>query len=111
MERVVAEVGVGQKGRRLDQDHVVDAIAAPAKKLFDIKEKAAFEFQVAPAMNYFKALEGRAPKSHEEFMEKIIEANNIQLPELPPGQKYVYDPATEQLMVERPESAENRGVQ
>ena len=48
------------------------------------------------------ASEGRNPESHEEFMEKIVKFNQIKLPELPPGHKYVYDPATEQLMVERP---------
>ena len=53
-------------------------------------------------MKLFKASEDRAPKSHEEFMEKIIKANNIHLPELPDGQRYQYDPKTEQLMVESP---------
>jgi len=35
-------------------------------------------------------------------MEKIIKANNISLPELPEGHKYVYDPKLEMLMVEKP---------
>ena len=35
-------------------------------------------------------------------MENVIKANQIKLPVLPPGHKYVYDPATKQLMVERP---------
>jgi len=35
-------------------------------------------------------------------MEKVIKANMIQLPELPEGHKYVYDPATKTLMVEKP---------
>lgn len=109
-ERVVAEVGVGQKGRRLDQDHVVDAIAMPAKTLFAVKERAVFEIQIPHAMNLFKATEGRGPKSHQEFMDKIVTFNQIQLPELPPGHKYVYDPQSEELMVERPQSAENRQV-
>jgi hypothetical protein len=108
MERVVAEVGVGEKGRRLDQDHVVDAIAAPAKALFNTKERVVFEIQIPQAMQLFKATEGRMPKSHQEFMDKIITFNNIPLPELPAGHIYVYDPAAEELMVERPEAAENR---
>ena len=33
---------------------------------------------------------------------KIIKANNIHLPELPDGDRYMYDPKTEQLMVESP---------
>jgi hypothetical protein len=35
-------------------------------------------------------------------MEKIIKANRIRLPALPQGQRYVYDPKQEQLMVEKP---------
>ncbi len=36
-------------------------------------------------------------------MENIIKANGIALPELPAGQKYVFDPEQAQLMVERPQ--------
>ena len=32
------------------------------------------------------------PKSHEEFMERIIKENHINLPQLPEGHRYVYDP-------------------
>ena len=35
-------------------------------------------------------------------MEKIIKANQIKLPDLPEGDRYQYDPKTEQLMVESP---------
>jgi hypothetical protein len=108
MEQVAAGVGVGEKGRRLDQDHVVDAIAQPAKSLFAVEERLTFNVQIVQALNFFKSSEGRAPKDHDEFMQKIIQPNNIQLPELPAGQRYVWDPATEKLMVERPVEAENR---
>ena len=53
-------------------------------------------------MNKYKAFKGQAPQSHEEFMKEIIEANAINLPELPPGDKYFYDAKTEQLMVQHP---------
>ncbi|MGH8570124.1 MAG: hypothetical protein ACREXU_19490, partial [Gammaproteobacteria bacterium] len=65
------------------------------------KEKIAFEIQVPAAVNYYKGEHGYAPRSHEEFME-LMKAQNIELPELPPGHRYVYDPETEELMVERP---------
>ena len=42
------------------------------------------------------------PKSHEEFMQRIIKDNDIVLPELPGGRRYVYDPKTGELMVEQP---------
>ena len=54
------------------------------------------------ALQLFKATNGRAPNSEDEFMQQVIAANNIQLPQLPPGHRYVYDVAAEQLMVEHP---------
>jgi len=50
----------------------------------------------------FAATEGRKPNSHEEFMNKIIKFNKIQLPTLPAGEKYVYDPQEGELMVQKP---------
>ena len=99
-ERVKAEKGVGIKGRSLDPYEGV--LVTPAKAYFSVRERVVFEVQVPHALNLYKASEGQAPKTHDEFMEKIVQANQIQLPPLPPGHKYVYDPMTEQLMVERP---------
>lgn len=100
VERVKAEKGVGIKGRSLDEYEGV--IVTPAKQIFTVRERVVFEIQIPSALNLFNASEGRNPESHEEFMEKIVQFNNIKLPELPPGQKYVYDPARNELMVERP---------
>lgn len=99
-ERVKAEKGVGIKGRSLDQYEGI--LVTPAKAFFSTKERIAFEIEVPHALNLYKATEGSGPKSHEEFMEKIIQFNRIKLPQLPPDAKYVYDVETEQLMVERP---------
>jgi hypothetical protein len=98
-DRVKAEVGVGQAGRSLDQYEGV--YVTPAKAYFGFREKAVFTATLPKAMQLYEALNGK-PKTHEEFMTKIIEANHIQLPELPPGQRYVYDPEKGELMVERP---------
>ena len=95
-----AGVGSGKKGRSLDKHEGI--IVTPAKTLFAAKEKIKFEIEIPHTLQLYKALEGSAPKSHDEFMEKIIKANNISLPELPEGHKYVYDPMTETLMVEKP---------
>ena len=100
VERVKAEKGVGIKGRSLDKYEGV--IVTPAKTYFTVRERIVFEIQIPGALNLFNASEGRNPSSHEEFMEKIIEFNNIKLPELRPGEKYVYDPKMNELMVERP---------
>jgi hypothetical protein len=99
-ERVKAEKGVGIKGRSLDQHEGL--LVTPAKAYFSAKERIAFEIEVPHALNLYKASEGAGPKTHEEFMEKIIQFNRIKLPQLPPDAKYVYDVESEQLMVERP---------
>ena len=44
------------------------------------------------ALDLYNAEHGNYPKTHEEFMEKIIDANQIALPELDEGQEYIYDP-------------------
>jgi hypothetical protein len=93
-----ADVGVGKKGRGYGQG----VIATPAASLFATKERLVFQVQIPQAMQLFKATEDRVPKDHAEFMEKIIKANNIHLPELPDGDRYRYDPKTAELMVESP---------
>jgi len=103
-ELVPAETGVGKSGRKLDQykdDAVQNAVAAPTRALFRAKEAITFD-TVQYALKLYKAEHGEGPKTHEDFMRDIIEFNQIQLPELPAGERYVYDPEAEQLMVERP---------
>ena len=100
VERVKAEKGVGIKGRSLDEYEGV--VVTPAKTLFTVRERIVFEIAIPQALTLFNASEGRNPETHEEFMEKIVAFNNIKLPELPPGHKYVYDPEKNELMVERP---------
>lgn len=94
-----ATVGVGEKGR----DYEPGLVTTPVKAYFTAKEEIAFNIQIPGAMNLYKAQFESFPKSHEEFMEKIVKANRIELPELPAGHHYVYNPETGQLMVEHPE--------
>lgn len=103
-EAVKAGVGVGIKGRSLDEHEGI--LVTPAKSLFAAKERIAFEIAVPHALELYKATEGSVPQSHEEFMEKIIEFNQIKLPQLPEGHRYQFDPMTEQLMVIRPKAAQ-----
>lgn len=93
---VPAGVGVGRKGHSYGST----PLTAPASAYWRAEEKIAFEIQVPHALNLYKALEGEGPADHEEFMEKIIQANNIKLPELPENKTYRYDPDTEVLMVD-----------
>jgi hypothetical protein len=92
-----AEKGVGAKGRGYGEG----VVATPVATYFAVRERIAFDIQIPHAMNLFKAAEGRAPKTHEEFMEKIVKENQINLPKLPEGDRYIYDPKQEQLMVEQ----------
>ncbi len=55
--------------------------------------------QVKQGLNYFKATEGRYPKSHEEFMEKVIKFYNIKLPEPVATAEYQYDVENHELLV------------
>jgi hypothetical protein len=93
-----ADVGVGKKGRGYGKG----IVATPVASLYAMREQMVFRVQIPEALKLFKAMEGRAPKDNEEFMEKIIKANNIHLPELPTGERYWYDAKTEQLMVQQP---------
>jgi hypothetical protein len=103
-EQVPATVGVGKSGRKLDQyqnDPVQSIISTPAREYFQLRERIVFD-SVKHALDLYVAEHGEGPKSHEDFMRDIIELNQIQLPELPKGQRYVYNPQTQELMVERP---------
>lgn len=93
-----AAVGAGAKGH----GYGTGPIAASASTYWRAQEKIAFEIAVPHAVEVFKALDpkGKGPKTHEEFMEKIIKENNIKLPELPQGASYRYDPETETLMID-----------
>lgn len=97
-----ARVGVGKKGRRLEDERLVRTIVTPAVSLFRTRERMVFEVQIPKAMKLYEASHGEPPETEEAFFEHIIKANRINLPTLPAGQRYVYDPEKGQLMVERP---------
>ncbi len=51
-------------------------------------------------LSHFNAIHGRYPKSHEEFMEKVIKPNrNLKLPVLSGGKEYQYDVKNHKLVV------------
>lgn len=98
MVREEAAVGAGEKGREIGSG----IVATPVKTYFTAQEQIAFNVQVPQAMQLFRATHDRDPQSHDEFMQQIIRANRIELPQLPEGHSYVYDPETATLMVEQP---------
>ena len=56
--------------------------------------------QYKQALSLYNATNGFYPKTHDEFMEKIIQANQIKLPELDEGEEYLYDPSDHELKVQ-----------
>jgi len=88
-DRKAAVVGVGKRGR----GYGAGVIATPIAAYFSTKERVAFDIQLTSAMNLYQATNGHFPKTHEEFMEEIVKKNSIKLPELPAGERYVYDAA------------------
>jgi len=86
--REKAVVGVGKKGR----DYEPGMVTTPVAVYFRGPQMMVFNIQIPHAMKLYRGVNGHFPKSHEEFMQKIIKENQIQLPELPPGERYVYDP-------------------
>ncbi len=58
--------------------------------------------QVKQAINLDYGLNGDFAKSHEEFMERVIKFNKIELPELDEGDEYLYDPEDHTLKIHRP---------
>ena len=97
-ELVEAETGVGARGR----NYGGGIITEPVRQYFRIEQYVAFRINIPHAIPIFHALHDRYPNSHEEFMREIIEANGIQLPELPAGQYYLYDPEAIDEDTEKP---------
>ena len=85
LNRSRAQAGVGIKGRSLDAHEGI--VVTPVKQYFRAKESVVFTIQVPQALQLYKATDpqGQGPKTHEDYMREVIEANNIKLPELPPA--------------------------
>lgn len=97
--RQVAEVGVGKKGR----NYGGGIVSEPIRAMFRTEQRLQF-IQLQKAMQLYKASHNnQLPETHEAFMKEIVEFNQIQLPELPEGERYVFDPEAGELMVERPQ--------
>jgi hypothetical protein len=83
-------------------DDQTGVTSVPVGSYFKARELIAFAIQIPEAMKTFRALNGRNPKSHEEFTTQIIKAGGIKLPKLPAGAEYLYEPEKGELMVVTP---------
>lgn len=95
----VATAASGAKGRDYGG---AGFITTPIQQYFRAESRINL-LHMANTMKIYKAgHDNKGPKTQEEFMNVIIKENGIQLPELPAGDEYFYDPKTEQLMVKHP---------
>ena len=60
------------------------------------------------AMDLYHAQNDRYPRDYNEFMNEIIKANNIALPQLPDYQKYGYDEKEHKLVILEYEDLKNQ---
>jgi hypothetical protein len=93
-----ADVGSGEKGH-----YDKGIITTPVSTYFRAQERITFYIQLPEFLRAYKfEHDFKGPKTNEEYMKEIIKKNNVRLPDLPPGHRYIYDPKEEQLMVEKP---------
>ncbi len=94
----MATAASGAKGR----DYDPGLVTTPIQQYFRAGARINL-LHMANTMKIYKAgHDNKGPKTQEEFMNVIVKENGIQLPELPSGDEYFYDPKTEQLMVKHP---------
>ncbi len=99
--REKAKVGMGEKGRGYGGG-IAGIITTPVHVYFSAQELIILQ-HIEHAMQLYKGEhDGKPPKTQEEYMDRIIKENNIRLPTLPPENRYVYDPKTGELMIEKP---------
>ena len=77
---------------------VSNPLTAPLEAYEPMKQKLA-ALNIDQAVNLFHATEGRYPKDHDEFMQRVIKANRIRLPEPAHGLRYEYDVDAHKLVV------------
>lgn len=98
-ETVKAEAGIGIKGRSLDEYEGV--IVTPAKTYFRAKERIFFEIEFPKNLQIYSAINA-PPRDWAEVKANVIDAYNLQLPQLPPGHRYDFDAEKQELVVVRP---------
>lgn len=73
-----------------------------------VKNETTFNLVIKPALLQYEIIHSHYPKDHQEFMEKFIPEmcpQVLPLPELEPGDEYLYDPDDHLLKIWRPADA------
>ncbi len=81
------------------------ALGSIVKNIPGVEYKTLF-MMIDYNLNIYDADKGHFPKSHEEFMEEYLPQfypAALPLPELEPGDEYIYDPEDHLLKIYRPE--------
>ncbi len=87
-----------------DEDRVVDPtrpVTDPISGPLAVLKNAQLQLPqlaIQQALELFNASEGRYPRDHQEFMQRIIAENRISLPQLPAGHAWKYDVARHQVL-------------
>lgn len=96
------EVNPGQTGHAppKDQDAVTKIIRQPLDSYLSAQDRIK-QGQIKRQAD-LDELQNGPFKDAEDYINRVLTPLGIELPELPAGQKYVYDSEKEQLMVEKP---------
>jgi hypothetical protein len=73
-----------------------------------VKNETTFNLVIKPALLQYEIIHSHYPRSHQEFMEEFIPEmcpQVLPLPELEPGDEYIYDPEDHLLKIWRPAEA------
>jgi hypothetical protein len=90
---VVANGRIGRKG----QGYGGGIITEPLSQYFQIQTRIEFLNMKNWLKNFWALNNNRSPPTVAEFDQKILKEAGVSLPELSPGQFYVYDPSSRDL--------------
>jgi hypothetical protein len=94
LERATSGVGVQGSG------YGGGIITEPVHEYFAVRDRITFDIQIPKQMQLWKAEHNnRNPKDFAEFKKEILDPCQVDLPDLPPGKRYLYDPKSGELLV------------
>ena len=92
-ELAKAEGGVGKRG----QGYGGGIITEPVRQYFVLQDRIKFLNMQNTLKNYRAEHNNQNPPTIQEFVDQILTPTGVILPELSPGQFYVYDPSAKAL--------------
>jgi len=104
MGKVTQDIGEAQPGAQQADLQAKGLLAGPGAYGFAVSEIS--KGQIKQAVEMYRASNGSYPKDFDEFMNKVIKPNRIELPVLPGGRQYQYDVEKHELIVVEKEQAE-----